>query len=63
MEQTEVATATTKLMGAMGLYFVLSYRSPFIVALLFYPEDGDRTSFWNCGSFLPNYTALHLGRH
>jgi hypothetical protein len=44
VEQTVVARTTTELMGAMGLYFVVSYRPPFIVALLFYPEDGDRTS-------------------
>jgi len=62
MEQTAVARATTELMGASGLYFFVSNRHPFIVALLFYPEDGGSMSFRNCGSSLPNYTALHLGR-
>jgi len=62
VEQTTVAGATTELMGASGLYFFVSYRPPFIVALLFYPEDGDSVSFRNCGSSLLNYTALHLGR-
>jgi len=44
-------------LGASGLYFFVSYRPPFIVALLFYPEDGDNMSFRNCGSSSPNYTA------